>query len=247
MVRGVKQLWMLQRQSTCRSKLLWECIFSLKLLASRSKVTLYWVSDHCDIVMNEIAANLAIQGATSSFVGLEPFYGVPECNLGMKLGNVQLECHGHFQASERIYKGNIRTWCSTTITNGSSGQMALETRQNKLWVKWIKIEDWRNFKYISSDSTMRNLRSSLKHCSAQGFWWYSGEMPLSIPWKTFLGDFVEMPKEVSLKNHWKNSLCLFSRNLRKKILKNKSNKRVIVSEGFSGTSRIRQQDSLQAE
>ncbi|XP_062705301.1 uncharacterized protein LOC134287466 [Aedes albopictus] len=70
---------------TCQSKLVWECIISLKQLASRNEVTLYWVPGHCGILGNENADNLARQGAASSFVGPEPFCGVPECALRMKL------------------------------------------------------------------------------------------------------------------------------------------------------------------
>ncbi|XP_062714863.1 uncharacterized protein LOC134291308 [Aedes albopictus] len=80
---------------TCQSKLVWECIISLKQLASRNEVTLYWVPGHCGILGNEnnlarqgadrVLDNLARQGAASSFVGPEPFCGVPECALRMKL------------------------------------------------------------------------------------------------------------------------------------------------------------------
>lgn len=69
---------------------MWECILSLKQLASRNEVTLYWVTGHCGIEGNEIANNLARQGEASSFVGPEPFCGVPECTLRMKLKNWEM-------------------------------------------------------------------------------------------------------------------------------------------------------------
>lgn len=70
---------------TCQSQLVWECIVSLKQLASKNEVTLYWVPGHCGIQGNENADSLARQGSASRFIGPEPFCGVSECALRMKL------------------------------------------------------------------------------------------------------------------------------------------------------------------
>lgn len=69
----------------CSSKLVWECILSLRQVASRNAVNLYWVPGHCGIEGNEIADSLARAGSENAFCGPEPFCGVPDCVIKLKL------------------------------------------------------------------------------------------------------------------------------------------------------------------
>lgn len=69
----------------CNSKLVWDCILSLKQLTSRNTVNLYWVPGHCGIEGNEIADSLARAGSEMAFCGPEPFCGVSECSLKLEL------------------------------------------------------------------------------------------------------------------------------------------------------------------
>ncbi|XP_053686280.1 uncharacterized protein LOC128735819 [Sabethes cyaneus] len=61
---------------TCQSKLVWECILSLRQLALTNNVNLYWVPGHAGIEKNEKADLLARIGSSTEFVGPEPFCGV---------------------------------------------------------------------------------------------------------------------------------------------------------------------------
>ena len=69
----------------CRSKLVWECILSLRQLAINNKVTLYWVPGHCGVEGNEKADALARQGSSTEFIGAEPFCGVSTSALKTEL------------------------------------------------------------------------------------------------------------------------------------------------------------------
>lgn len=65
------------KSSKCDSKLVWECIASLRELATRhNRIMLFWVPGHCGIEGNEMADELARQGSSNSFVGPEPFLGI---------------------------------------------------------------------------------------------------------------------------------------------------------------------------
>lgn len=57
------------------SKLVAECLDTLKLLATKCTITLMWVPGHTGVEGNEIADKLANKGAESCFVGPEPFFG----------------------------------------------------------------------------------------------------------------------------------------------------------------------------
>ena len=73
------------KTSMCNSKLVWECILSLRQLAQKNQVNLYWVPGHCGIEGNEKADQLARQGSSTVLVGPEPFCGVSSSALRMKL------------------------------------------------------------------------------------------------------------------------------------------------------------------
>ena len=70
----------------CHSKLVWECILSLRKLAMKNQVNLYWVPGHCGIEGNEKADLLARQGSSTNFVGPEPFCGISPSALKAELG-----------------------------------------------------------------------------------------------------------------------------------------------------------------
>lgn len=63
------------------SKLVWECAGTIRQLARHNKVTLMWVPGHEGVEGNELADKLARKGAASSFIGPEPFCGVPTSQL----------------------------------------------------------------------------------------------------------------------------------------------------------------------
>ncbi|KAL1448474.1 hypothetical protein WDU94_005530 [Cyamophila willieti] len=66
---------------THESKLTWECLETLKLLAKDNHVTLTWVPGHEGIDGNEKADELAKIGTTLPFIGPEPFCGVSTSHL----------------------------------------------------------------------------------------------------------------------------------------------------------------------
>ncbi|KAI5754342.1 hypothetical protein M8J77_007902 [Diaphorina citri] len=70
---------------TFESKLTWECLDTLKLLARNNYVTLTWVPGHEGIDGNETADELAKIGTTLPFVGPEPFCGVSKSHLKMEI------------------------------------------------------------------------------------------------------------------------------------------------------------------
>jgi ribonuclease HI len=69
----------------CSSKIVWECILSLRRLCQTNTVNLYWVPGHCGIEGNEMADNLAKLGSNSQFVGPEPFCGISNCSIKMEI------------------------------------------------------------------------------------------------------------------------------------------------------------------
>ena len=58
------------------SALVHECCQKLQELAQQNAVTLKWVPAHTGIKGNEEADKLAKNGASSSFIGPEPYSGV---------------------------------------------------------------------------------------------------------------------------------------------------------------------------
>jgi len=59
-----------------KSKLVFECKQRLNKLGAQNKVTLMWVPGHEGIQGNEIADELARQGAEKEFIGPEPKFGI---------------------------------------------------------------------------------------------------------------------------------------------------------------------------
>lgn len=69
----------------CTSKIVWECILSLRQLCQMNSVNLYWVPGHCGIEGNERADDLAKVGSNLQFIGPEPFCGISNCTINMEL------------------------------------------------------------------------------------------------------------------------------------------------------------------
>lgn len=67
------------------SKLVWECINTLRELSRKNKVTLFWVPGHCGILGNEFADELARKGSSATFIGPEPFLGTSKCAVRYEL------------------------------------------------------------------------------------------------------------------------------------------------------------------
>ncbi|XP_036347463.1 uncharacterized protein LOC118756832, partial [Rhagoletis pomonella] len=59
------------------SKLMWDCLQLLILIASRHRVYLIWVPGHSGVMGNEAADILPRKGAAQRFIGPEPFTGLP--------------------------------------------------------------------------------------------------------------------------------------------------------------------------
>ena len=59
------------------SKLAWDCIYYLNLLAMKNKITLMWVPGHNGILGNEEADTLAKKGTEMIMNGPSPFCGIP--------------------------------------------------------------------------------------------------------------------------------------------------------------------------
>lgn len=78
------------------SKLVWSCLQNLKILAKRNKVTLMWVPGHIGVEGNEEADRLAKEGATTKFIGPEPFCGKPR-------GHSKLIIHRWVEQEHRLY------------------------------------------------------------------------------------------------------------------------------------------------
>jgi RNase H len=57
------------------SKLVAECLDSLKRLTTKCKLTLMWISGHTGVDGNEQADRLANKGSETHFIGSESFFG----------------------------------------------------------------------------------------------------------------------------------------------------------------------------
>ena len=73
------------RSSKVSSKIVWECILSLRLLSQRNSVNLYWIPGHSGHDGNEKADELARLGSNTLFIGPEPFIGISSCILKLEL------------------------------------------------------------------------------------------------------------------------------------------------------------------
>lgn len=63
------------------SKIVWECINSLKQLSSSNRTVIGWVPGHAGIDGNEKADELARLGASTPLNGPEPFIGIPKSTV----------------------------------------------------------------------------------------------------------------------------------------------------------------------
>ena len=98
------------KSATCVSRLVWECIATLRELSRLNKVMLLWVPGHCGIEGNEHADSLARQGSAQQFIGPEPFLGT----------------------STSAIKGELSTWEKLKIA--SQWQHAQGCRQAKQFI-----------------------------------------------------------------------------------------------------------------
>ena len=78
---------------TIESRLVWDCLAALKQLATTNRVTLMWAPGHTGTEGNEAAGGLARKGASSPFIGPEPFCGVPKGHLKAAVKRWELKEH----------------------------------------------------------------------------------------------------------------------------------------------------------
>src|SRR5262249_4360930 len=64
-----------------RSKLVWDCILSLREIAAQNQLTLGWIPGHSGIKGNELADGLAKRGANESLTGPEPAMGISKTTV----------------------------------------------------------------------------------------------------------------------------------------------------------------------
>lgn len=87
-----------------KSKLVQNCVDTLNRLGSANKVILRWVPGHSGIEGNEQADEQARKGAEGTFIGPEPFFGIPKSLTTLSLRQLS--------ASD-----STRLWNSTTGSN----------------------------------------------------------------------------------------------------------------------------------
>ena len=102
----------------CASKLVWECIETLRELSRQNSVFLFWVPGHCGVEGNEHADYLARQGSAQRFIGPEPFLGTSISAIkselltweGLEIVSQWQQAQGCRQAKQFIYPnpGTVR-------------------------------------------------------------------------------------------------------------------------------------------
>ena len=58
-----------------------EVIEAVNKVSICNSIRLLWVPGHCGVPVNEIVDGLAKKVASTTFIGPEPFFGVPMCSM----------------------------------------------------------------------------------------------------------------------------------------------------------------------